>query len=274
VIIIDVLGTPAPKGSSRAFVNRKTGGAIMAPGGSKVNQERIKSWSAAVREAALEAIGERAEPVFVRCCVFVEVVFYIARPAGHWGKGKNAGRILPSAPPAPLSKPDGDKLLRTTWDALTGLAFDDDSRIVDWVGRKRWAEPGSRGRADHGRGVEGVAMRCARAATFTWRGKVRLSRCTRQAPDSPHVHVARQLARPRTRPQLARSHADRAGRRGRVRAADRARARVRRDEQGAARVPAARPAGEAQARWPRREAPRDREPRKEGRIENRARKAA
>jgi hypothetical protein len=65
VIIIDVLGTPAPKGSSRAFVNRKTGGAIMAPGGSKVNQQKIKGWSAAVREAAAEAIGERVEPVFV-----------------------------------------------------------------------------------------------------------------------------------------------------------------------------------------------------------------
>lgn len=145
MIIIDVLGTPAPKGSSRAFVNRKTGAAIMAPGGSKVNQEKIKNWNAAVREAALEAIGERVDPVFVARCLVVEVVCYMRRPAGHWGKGKNAGRILPSAPPAPMSKPDGDKLLRTTWDALTGIAFDDDSRIVDGIIRKRWAEPGREG---------------------------------------------------------------------------------------------------------------------------------
>jgi hypothetical protein len=41
--------------------------------------------------------------------------------------------------------PDGDKLLRSTWDALGGSkhgarVFEDDSRIVDWAGTKRPAD--------------------------------------------------------------------------------------------------------------------------------------
>lgn len=143
MIIIDVLGTPAPKGSSRAFVNRKTGGAIMAPGGSKVNQVKIKNWSSAVREAAVDAIGERVEPVFVDRYLVVVVEFKLARPSGHWHPTK--GGLKPSAPHAPRTKPDVDKLARTTLDALTGIAFDDDSRIVDLVSRKRYAEPGREG---------------------------------------------------------------------------------------------------------------------------------
>jgi Holliday junction resolvase RusA-like endonuclease len=73
----------------------------------------------------------------------VVVEFKLARPGGHWHPTK--GGLKPSAPAAPRSKPDVDKLARTTLDALTGIAFDDDSRIVDLVTRKRYAEPGREG---------------------------------------------------------------------------------------------------------------------------------
>lgn len=143
MIIIDVLGTPAPKGSSRAFLNKRTGRAILAPGGSKTNQDKIKGWSAAVREAAADSIGERVDPVYVDRCLVVVIEFKLARPTGHWHPTK--GGLKPSAPAAPRTKPDIDKLARTTLDSLTGLAFDDDSRIVDLVTRKRYAEPGKEG---------------------------------------------------------------------------------------------------------------------------------
>jgi len=138
VIIIDVLGTPAPKGSARAFYKAGMKRAVIV----KDNSERQKSWDRAVREAALEVIGERVEPVYVGCPVVVEIVFRLKRPASHWSK---KGGLLPSAPLVPTTKPDGDKLLRTTWDALTGLAWDDDSRIADGIVRKRYAEPGREG---------------------------------------------------------------------------------------------------------------------------------
>lgn len=143
MIIIDVLGTPAPKGSSRAFINKKTGRAFVAPGGAKTTEDKIANWNCAVREAAADAIGEVAEPVYVDRCLIVVVEFKMCRPSGHWHKTK--GGLKPGAPVAPRTKPDIDKLARTTLDALTGIAFDDDSRIVDLVLRKRYAEPGKEG---------------------------------------------------------------------------------------------------------------------------------
>lgn len=141
VIEIDVLGTPAPKGSVRAFYKAGMKRAVIV----KDNSERQKSWDAAVREAAARVIGSVEVPPFVGVPLYVEIEFRLARPASHWGKGKNAGRLLPSAPRFPMGKPDGDKLLRTTWDALTGTIFDDDSRIVEFPTRKVYARPGDEG---------------------------------------------------------------------------------------------------------------------------------
>lgn len=144
-VAFDVLGTPAPKGSSRPMLNRKTGIAFSFAGGSPVTERKIKAWSTAVREMSLETIGERAEPVYVREPLSVEIVFRMVRPMGHWGKGRNAGRISDKAPIAPMGKPDIDKLVRTTLDAMTGLVFDDDSRIARLVATKEWAMPGHEG---------------------------------------------------------------------------------------------------------------------------------
>ena len=144
MIVFEVLGTPAPKGSSRAFINKATGRAFVAPGGAKSTEKKIANWNAAVRERALEAIGERAEPVYIGKPISVEIVFGMSRPASHWSKKANGG-LLPSAPIAPGTKPDIDKLARTTLDALTGLAFDDDSRIVKLVCTKKYALPGHEG---------------------------------------------------------------------------------------------------------------------------------
>ena len=43
-----------------------------------------------------------------------------------------------------VQRPDGDKLTRAVWDALTGIAFVDDSQIVSWSGVKRRAEIGEK----------------------------------------------------------------------------------------------------------------------------------
>src|SRR5258707_1026874 len=104
----------------------------------KDNSEKQKGWDANVRGQALAIVGERTEPVFVGAALAVAITFRMARPAGHWGtKG-----LKPSAPRAPVTKPDIDKLARSTLDSLTGLVFDDDSRIVQLVLRKEYAAPG------------------------------------------------------------------------------------------------------------------------------------
>lgn len=136
-----VLGSPAPKGSARAFLNKRSGRAQLIPSGSATNAKKLASWATAVREAARDDVGPRDEPVFVSRPLHVGITFLMARPAGHWGvKG-----LKPSAPTYPQVKPDIDKLARTTLDAMTGLVFDDDSRIALLVLRKQWASPGDEG---------------------------------------------------------------------------------------------------------------------------------
>jgi Holliday junction resolvase RusA-like endonuclease len=145
VIVIDVLGTPAPKGSSRAFINKKTGAAIVAPSGSQTNKDKLANWNSAVRAAAAEFVGDIEAPPFVKVPISVFIMFRMARLPSHWGSGKNAGRLKPSAPKYPSGKPDIDKLARTTLDALTGIVFDDDSRIAKLKLDKVYAAPGEEG---------------------------------------------------------------------------------------------------------------------------------
>lgn len=135
MIVLEVLGTPAPKGSSRAFYKAGMKRAVIV----KDNSERQRGWEASVR---FEAQRAGAAPHFVERPLAVTIEFRMARPAGHWAK---RGGLKPSAAPAPATKPDVDKLARATLDALTGAIFDDDSRIVDLVVRKRYAKPGQEG---------------------------------------------------------------------------------------------------------------------------------
>lgn len=141
MIRLTVLGTPAPKGSMRAIL--RGGRAIGVPGSSDAGKAKIEAWSTAVRCAALEVCGDREAPVFVQVPIRIAIVFRMARPAGHYSK--STGALKPSAPRYPATKPDGDKLERTTWDALTGIVFDDDARIVAWSAVKEYARPGHEG---------------------------------------------------------------------------------------------------------------------------------
>jgi crossover junction endodeoxyribonuclease RusA len=143
MIRFDVLGTPAPKGSGRAMLIR--GRARFVAGGSSVNAAKMKSFEAAIRERVGELLGERTEPCFVDRPLVVGIVFRLQRPAGHWGTGKHAGALKPSAPALPTTKPDCDKLCRHVLDVLTGSIWDDDSRIVEIVARKEYAKPGNEG---------------------------------------------------------------------------------------------------------------------------------
>jgi Holliday junction resolvase RusA-like endonuclease len=138
-LVIEVLGTPAPKGSGRAML--VDGHARLIASGSTVNQRQLRAWDTAVREAAAAAIGHVAAPPFVGVAVRLWVTFRLVRPAGHWGKTG----VRRSAPPFPSMKPDLSKLLRATEDTLTGIVFDDDSRIVAATLAKIWAAPGTEG---------------------------------------------------------------------------------------------------------------------------------
>lgn len=120
-------GVPAPKGSARAIL--VNGRARLIASESGHNERAQKSWAGAVGWSARAARVEKLTgPVAVRC----EFVF--ARPKSH----TRAERRIT----AKTTKPDGDKLLRSTLDALTGIAYLDDAQVSDMRAVKRWAAEG------------------------------------------------------------------------------------------------------------------------------------
>jgi Holliday junction resolvase RusA-like endonuclease len=114
---IVVHGIPAPQGSKR-----HVGGGRMIESSAKV-----KPWREAVKWAALE----RCDLPFLVGPVRVLVEFYLPRPMGHYGTGRNEGEVKASAPTRPHRKPDLDKLIRSTLDGLgeSGV-WGDDSQVV------------------------------------------------------------------------------------------------------------------------------------------------
>ena len=65
--------------------------------------------------------------------------FRLPRPKGHYGTGRNAGLLKPSAPWYPAGRPDLDKLLRSTLDALgeAGI-WGDDAQVVTIAASKHY----------------------------------------------------------------------------------------------------------------------------------------
>lgn len=140
-VTFEVLGTPAPKGSNRAILIG--GRARLVPSSSNANRDKLRNWDALVREAASNAVGVVDAPPFVACPLVFHVEFRLARPGGHYSKA--TGKLLPSASRYPITKPDGDKLARQAADSMTGIVYDDDSRIVTWHIDKVYALPGQEG---------------------------------------------------------------------------------------------------------------------------------
>lgn len=124
---IRVDGIPAPKGSARAIKDRADK-ARLIPSGSDGNKAAIKAWCAAVGWSARAAFGRAP----IKGPVAVAVRFDVPR--------------LPSVTRArPEVKPDVDKLLRSTFDALTGIAWIDDGQVVEVRAEKYYAQPGKEG---------------------------------------------------------------------------------------------------------------------------------
>lgn len=95
-----------------------------------------------IREAWLASgFGQVAGP---GAGLLVDVLARYARPAGHYGTGRNAARLRPSAPrwPATRRSFDWDNLGKLVGDALGGYAFPDDAAIVDGRVRKVYARDG------------------------------------------------------------------------------------------------------------------------------------
>ena len=132
---------PAPQGSKKGFPIRRANGtigvAITESAGNK-----LTSWRQDVRGAAEHAMAQQgwaAPPNGT--AIHLDVLFFLPRPKGHYGTGRNSQTIRAASPPYPISKPDLDKLVRSVMDALTSAGiYADDSTVTTIYAMKVYAD--------------------------------------------------------------------------------------------------------------------------------------
>jgi crossover junction endodeoxyribonuclease RusA len=114
-----IWGTAAPQGSKR-----HVGNGVMLE-----SSDRVRPWRQDVRFAALE---KRPPDWDMTTPMRLDLVFWFARPASHYGTKNGALYLKPSAPAQPVSARlgDVDKLSRAVLDALTGVAYLDDRQVI------------------------------------------------------------------------------------------------------------------------------------------------
>ncbi len=136
-----VFGKPQPAGSKRAFVIRK-GGAPTNRAAVTDDNAKSKPWQQAVKHAAITALDDLSNrTTLLAGALSFQMTFYVQRPKGHYGTGRNANTLKPSAPALPTVKPDVTKLVRGVEDALTGVVWRDDAQVTDQAACKRYGTP-------------------------------------------------------------------------------------------------------------------------------------
>lgn len=124
MIEFSVPGAPQQQGSK----------SINAHGAMYDSNTDLERWRGEVAMIARNAYRS-GKPITQGVGVWVRFVF--DRPKAHYGTGRNAGKLKPSAAYWYASAPDADKLQRALGDALTqSKVIEDDRLIVGWNSMK------------------------------------------------------------------------------------------------------------------------------------------
>lgn len=70
----------------------------------------------------------------------ISCIFYMPRPKSHYGTGKNADKLKLNAPIFHTKKKDLDNLLKFCYDCLNGIAWKDDSQVVESMAKKLYSD--------------------------------------------------------------------------------------------------------------------------------------
>lgn len=127
-ITITVHGLPAPQGSKKHL-----GNGVMVE-----SSKKVKPWRQDVKHAALAITEALPGWTVLDGPLAVAMTFTFDRPKGHYRTGRNAHLLRDGAPTRPAGMPDLSKLVRSTEDALTGVVWKDDGRIVEYVQLGKW----------------------------------------------------------------------------------------------------------------------------------------
>ena len=125
---LTVIGLPVPQGSKSAHPFRRKDGSLGVAVHEGGKAASLKDWRRAIADAARAYMAEYGLESPADGPLWMTVTFYLPRPASA------SKRVL-----YPAKKPDCDKLCRAVGDALSKIAYTDDSRIVDLLVRKRFA---------------------------------------------------------------------------------------------------------------------------------------
>jgi Holliday junction resolvase RusA-like endonuclease len=122
---IRVHGSPAAQGSKRAVIHRSTGRPVVIE-----QSKKVKPWRADVRAAAEQACAAAGPDRFpLAGPVAVDITFTLPKPAS----APKRRRTWPAV------RPDLDKLVRSTLDALKSAGvYGDDGQVVQLGARKAY----------------------------------------------------------------------------------------------------------------------------------------
>jgi Holliday junction resolvase RusA-like endonuclease len=104
----------------------------------------LKPWRSRVAKCAASALRSRYRGRFelIDAPLVMRTVFYLNRPKSHFSSSAaKPCETVPSAPTFPVTKPDVFKMQRAIEDALTGVVYVDDSRIVKGIAEKSYGKP-------------------------------------------------------------------------------------------------------------------------------------
>lgn len=119
-----VYGTPIPQGSTRAFIPKGWKRPVIT-----ADNRKTKPWRQEIAGVAMELNGV-PWPIEKPMPVRLELRFTLAKP-----------KSVPKHLVCPTKKPDLDKLARAVLDALSGIAFEDDSQVCELVASKCYGQP-------------------------------------------------------------------------------------------------------------------------------------
>ena len=126
--ILTVLGLPTAQGRPRA---RNAG---------KFVQIYDDPKSRKAKDSLAAVVQDHAPMELIDCPLQVDLYFYMPRPAGHYGTGKNAGKLKSTSPTNHTKRPDIDNLRKLVMDALTGIFWRDDSLVCEGHTRKIYSD--------------------------------------------------------------------------------------------------------------------------------------
>lgn len=122
-----VVGAAQPKGSARAFVPKGWTRPVITSA-----NPSLKAWEQVVRAELQRVMGDADRTLLMTLFdapIALSFVFHLPRP-----------RSAPARVRHHLTRPDLDKCIRGLIDALSGVVFRDDSRVVSITAQKVFAQ--------------------------------------------------------------------------------------------------------------------------------------